>query len=156
MMGLFGSVWWFAWYLTYFVITLVPSVLVTILSFYTGVFTYSNPFFIWLAVFLYAQNLVAFSFIMSTLFDKARTASQLGALASLVLFFPKYLLTPNTPVGARLFSYFSGMIAFSDSFAAISQAEIGMSIFVRFLRFLVVVAVVVVVVGHCSNVRALV
>ncbi len=137
MMGLYGSVWWFAWYLTYFVITMVPSVLVTILSFYTGVFTYSSPFFIWLAVFLYAQNLVAFSFIMSTLFDKARTASQLGALASLVLFFPKYLLTPTTPVGARFFSYFSGMIAFSDAFSAISQAEIGMHILQLTYRFLI-------------------
>jgi ATP-binding cassette subfamily A (ABC1) protein 3 len=57
------------------------------------------------------------------LFSQLLSSGQLGSLGSLILFFPKYLLSSRTSPQSRLLAYISGPIAFSDAFAAITSSE---------------------------------
>ena len=79
----FHAVWWMAWLITFASIALVPTLGVTMLAFYMKIFVYSSPFLVWLTLFLYTQNLVAFACIVSTLFNKARLGSTFACILPL-------------------------------------------------------------------------
>ncbi len=79
----FHAVWWMAWLITFASIALVPTLGVTMLAFYMKIFVYSSPFLVWLTLFLYTQNLVAFACIVSTLFNKARLGSTFACISPL-------------------------------------------------------------------------
>ncbi len=65
------------------------------------------------------QTCVSYNFCSGNII----TGAQFAVLGTFALYFPKNLLKSTTSLGARGFSYLSGLIAFNDAFTAITQAE---------------------------------
>jgi ATP-binding cassette subfamily A (ABC1) protein 3 len=76
MMGLPSWMHWICWFINCIgvsTISIIIMVLLVSLEFKSGtgaVLDYSNPFLIFLFLFLYASSLICFLFIISTFFDR--------------------------------------------------------------------------------------
>ncbi|DAZ97518.1 TPA: hypothetical protein N0F65_009786 [Lagenidium giganteum] len=77
-----------SWYVTYMALFLVASILQTIAS-HAALFHYSQPVVIFVFFYLFSLSVLAFGFLMSTLFSRSRT----GAFAGIVVFFLMYFVS---------------------------------------------------------------
>jgi ATP-binding cassette subfamily A (ABC1) protein 3 len=89
MMGLSTSALWISWLITYFVIYVIISILITAVT-SSNLFEYSNKGLIFFFFLLFQLTTFSFAFMFSTFFSTARLASTFGALVFLVSFFPYY------------------------------------------------------------------
>ncbi|XP_072159520.1 cholesterol transporter ABCA5 [Bemisia tabaci] len=78
IMGLRDSVFWLSWFIIYAVFVSALSVISVVLLFSLNVFQHTSPLLIFLLILLYSFSIIMFSFMLTPLFDKARTAGILG------------------------------------------------------------------------------
>lgn len=124
MMGLSSSAYFFGWYVTYTTVALLPCGLVSATAGAVGFFDGVPGSALFALLTLYAQSLIAFCFISSTFFDRAKTAAQLGTLVNAILFAPSLLLGPGSPAWAALVAaLMSSPVAFAQGYAALSRAD---------------------------------
>ena len=77
----------FAWFITYFIqFSLIMSI-VTIILHYGKILTHSNPFLVFLLLEIYAVSIICFSFLISSLYSKAK----LAAACAGILYFLSYV-----------------------------------------------------------------
>ena len=87
IMGLNNSVHLFAWFITYFLqFTLIMSIVTCILHF-GKILTHSNPFLIFFLLEIYSISTICFSFLISSLYSKAK----LAAACAGILYFLSYV-----------------------------------------------------------------
>ena len=89
-----------SWVITMVAQSTLTVLLMTLLGART-VFSYSNPFLIFLFLFIFSLALVMFVFLVSTFFSKAKTAATAGTVLFFATFFPYYALTGPGTAGTR-------------------------------------------------------
>ena len=109
MMGLADVSLWLAWGITYGLVMLAASGIITLISVATKLFSPTQNFLVFLLLFLYGLSVMAFSFALVPFFNKASVASAAGSMST-ILFSLFYLLVVNveTSLGVKyLLSIFS-------------------------------------------------
>ncbi|EDV27708.1 uncharacterized protein TRIADDRAFT_53677 [Trichoplax adhaerens] len=109
MMGLRTSAFWLSWFLTYTLTILISTIVVTIIAVVASLYRASNPFIIFLLLFLYGLSIVTFSFMLTPFFNKATVAGAVGSLSTVAftaLYFPVTLL-PTPPFAKWILSLLS-------------------------------------------------
>jgi len=113
MMGLPSWMHWTCWFINCIgvsIISIIIMVLLVCLEFKAGtgaVLDYSNPFLIFIFLFLYASALICFLFIISTFFDRPNIALSLGVIIHILSY-----VIPNSSINKT-----------ADSFADYSMQE---------------------------------
>ncbi|CAO1389036.1 unnamed protein product [Diamesa tonsa] len=95
IMGLSSTLHWTAWFAKCFIFLGISFTVMTVLL-TTGimsdnkmaVFQYSNPMIIWLFFAIYVTSLITFCFLLSLIFKKSNTATNVGTLALFVTYLP--------------------------------------------------------------------
>jgi hypothetical protein len=101
-MGLRSSTFAIGWFITYFVLTIIPCALLAIASSYFGFFKYTSPATLFALVFLYVQSLLAFAFVVSTFFNSSKV------MTSLPFVLHSYYSWPSQPIICRLLAKLVG------------------------------------------------
>ncbi|CAH1274359.1 ABCA5 [Branchiostoma lanceolatum] len=130
MMGLNSMAFWTSWLVVYMTIIILESLVCIGISYAAGLFSKSNFFFYFITFLLYGLSLVNIAFIMTTFFDKARTAGAVAALATLcisALVLPISLLPADFPQAAQWALCLLSPVAFATSInqAAVLERSIG-------------------------------
>lgn len=105
-MGLSNATHWSAWFTTCLFTLFVAYSLVTIFICFGIIsgfafFARSNPFLIWIFFMFYSSAVITFCFLISVIFKKPSTASNIGTIAFLLTFMPYFQYSGNFPT----FSY---------------------------------------------------
>ncbi|XP_076337701.1 ATP binding cassette subfamily A member 3 isoform X2 [Tachypleus tridentatus] len=100
MMGLKTWLHWSAWYIKYLICLLVSITIITIfitvkVSNGLRVFDKSNPFIIFLLLFVYILTTISFCFLISTLFSKASSAAAGAGMVFFLAFIPYFFIQPR-------------------------------------------------------------
>ena len=121
MMGLKDTPYWLSWFFMYTLIYLMISILSTLVSF--AIFTYSNKFVVFLMFFLYGQSCIAFSVLISAMFNKAKTAVLVGMLIFFISYFSLLSTTTNTSQGVLSLMSFFSTVAMSQGWQTLMSFE---------------------------------
>ncbi|XP_078610116.1 cholesterol transporter ABCA5-like isoform X1 [Branchiostoma floridae x Branchiostoma japonicum] len=124
MMGLNSMAFWTSWLVVYMTIIVLESLVCIGISYAAGLFSKSNFFFYFISFFLYGLSMVNIAFVLTTFFDKARTAGAVAALSTLcasALVLPISLLPADFPQAAQWALCLLSPCAFATS---INQAAI--------------------------------
>ena len=112
MMGLRPATLWLSWLLTYLVIYIITSLLITVITAH-NVFQYSNKGLIFFFFLLAQLTFFTFALLFSTLFSNARAASTFGALVFIAIFFPYYaVFQDSTPSAQKTVACLSSPLCF--------------------------------------------
>ena len=112
MMGLKPSTLWLSWLITYLVIYVITSILITVIT-ANNVFKYSDKGLIFFFFLLAQLTFFAFALLFSTLFSNARAASTFGALIFIAIFFPYYaVFQDSTPSAQKTVACLSSPLCF--------------------------------------------
>lgn len=108
MMGLSSTLHWLAWFTKYIIMMEISIIFMTVLMCSTlladhPIFTYSNPFLIWLFFNIYAVSVITFCFFVSVIFKKSSTAANVGS----ILFFAT--LIPFNQLHDKFYSFSYGI-----------------------------------------------
>mmetsp|Transcript_26736 Transcript_26736/g.4775 ORF Transcript_26736/g.4775 Transcript_26736/m.4775 type:complete len:83 (+) Transcript_26736:977-1225(+) len=79
----------------YFIIYLIISLFATLIT--APIFQYSDKFVIFLLFFWYGMSSMSFSFLIASLFHKARTATMVGVVVYFVSYFSLFSVDETTP-----------------------------------------------------------
>lgn len=99
-MGLSNTIHWTAWLTTCYIILFVAYTLVTIFMGFGiiggfGFFAQSNIFLVWLFFMFYSFAVITFCFLVSVIFKKSSTASNIGTIAFILTFMPYFQYSNN-------------------------------------------------------------
>lgn len=99
LMGMSVSMYWLSWFIFSLVYMIVTCVMFTILFAIkrngVAVFTYSQPSLVFVFFLAYAISLIAFSFMVSTFFNKASVAAPAAGILFFVVYFPYFFLNTD-------------------------------------------------------------
>eukprot|EP00929_Paragymnodinium_shiwhaense_P046547 TRINITY_DN23705_c0_g1_i1.p1 TRINITY_DN23705_c0_g1~~TRINITY_DN23705_c0_g1_i1.p1 ORF type:complete len:1941 (+),score=414.00 TRINITY_DN23705_c0_g1_i1:131-5953(+) len=113
----------FGWYVTHSLLWLIPSILIPVIC-WTTVFEHSNKLIIFLFFWLFGVCVVAFCSLMAVFFEKAKTASVVGALMFFLLYFPyAFVNDASTAVGLKTVVSLCPPVVLSLGAALIAQLE---------------------------------
>ena len=121
MMGLKDTPYWLSWFIMYSLIYLVIAGVCTIISF--GIFTLSSKTIVFLLFYLYGQSCLAFSVLMSSLFNRSKTAVLVGMLVFFVSYFSMLSVTSNTSEGTLMGMSVLNTVAMSQAFIQLMSFE---------------------------------
>jgi len=127
MMGLGKSSLFASWALFYVLIEIVVSLGMTLVG-SINVWSRSDFGNIFLLFFLFGLSVIAFSFLLSVFFSKARLASVLGAAIWFGLYFPSTGLSDDSTQSTRLAAALASPTAFVQAFnniLTLENAEVG-------------------------------
>lgn len=123
MMGMGDLSLFLAWYITYGVVFCIIAFGVTIVA-GSGIFSGSSPFVIFLFFWLFGLSSIAYCFVISTIFSRAKTAATVGAVAYTAAFFPYYAVNKATSSTiAKVLASFCSPAAFGLSLDVITSFE---------------------------------
>jgi len=125
IIGLRRSTFWLSWAITYGIIIIVSSVIVSIVMHFANVFIYINWSVIVVSLLLYGLSCCCISFILSTLIEKSKVAHTIGVML-LIIFFAIYFLYKylNDLPDAKIFcNYLIAPIAFLSLFENLNNFE---------------------------------
>ena len=112
MMGLKPSTLWLSWLITYLIIYIITSILITIIT-ADNVFKYSSKALIFFFFLLSQLSFFTFALLFSTLFSNARAASTFSALVFIGAFFPYYaVFQDSTPSAQKTVACLSSPLCF--------------------------------------------
>jgi len=92
MAGTHPTLFWLSWLILYFVICFIISLIVTIIFQIAGTFANVNFIIMLLALLLYGLSCCNFSFVVSTLFNKTKTAGSIIGILFTVFAYSNYAL----------------------------------------------------------------
>lgn len=105
IMGLPNWLHWTSWFLKEFILQLIIAILITVVltvRWFPGTkvstFNASNPFLIFILLLLYCCSIITFSFLISTLFSKANTASIAGSIIFILVLLPFLIVGNKLPM----------------------------------------------------------
>ena len=121
MMGLKDTPYWLSWFIMYSLIYLVIAGVCTIISF--GIFTLSSKTIVFLLFYLYGQSCLAFSVLISSLFNRSKTAVLVGMIVFFVSYFIILPVTSNTSEGTLMGMSVLNTVAMSQAFIQLMSFE---------------------------------
>lgn len=100
IMGLSSVLHWLSWFIKCLIMTTITYTIVTVFLCLpiigsSAIFGLSNFFIIWLFFFLYCVGVITFCFLLSTLFNTASAASNVGVMLFFTTFVPYYVYSVN-------------------------------------------------------------
>ncbi|KAI8501113.1 ATP-binding cassette sub- A member 5 [Branchiostoma belcheri] len=130
MMGLNSMAFWTSWLVVYMTIIILESLVCIGISYAAGLFSKTNFFLYFITFFLYGLSMVNIAFVLTTFFDKARTAGAVAALSTLfvsALVLPISLLPDDIPQAAQWALCIFSPCAFATTInqAAILERTVG-------------------------------
>lgn len=126
MMGLSDFVFFGSWFITALVKGGILVTVVTIVLKVGNLFKYSNFFVILIYLLLFLFCCIAYTFVISALFDTSRTGGAVGMICYLVLFLPSIAVrTPSVPQAVQLAVSVVAPTGFSLGNSILLQAERG-------------------------------
>ncbi|CAH1785688.1 unnamed protein product [Owenia fusiformis] len=103
MMGLNNSVHWVAWFMTSFLQMSVTMAILTAMLKYGNVLSYSNPLIIFLVLEMFAVATIAFSFLVSVCYSKAKLAAACAGIIYFLTYVPyMYVAIREEAAGDRI------------------------------------------------------
>ncbi|OMJ95245.1 hypothetical protein SteCoe_1460 [Stentor coeruleus] len=121
MMGLNDTPYWLSWFIMYTIIYFVVAFFSTMISFL--IFELSNKFIVFLMFFLYGQSCLAFSVLISSIFNKSKTAVLVGMLIFFISYFSLLSVRKTTPKGTLSLLSFFNTVAMSQGFIQLMSFE---------------------------------
>jgi ATP-binding cassette subfamily A (ABC1) protein 3 len=123
MMGLKETGVWLSWFLTYCIVFLIMSIIITIIT-AGNVFKYSDKGRIFIFFFLFGISTFSFAYLISAFFSRARTASTFAAIVFFLIFFPYYTVYGNdSSAGAKTAACLSAPVCFGLGSLSIIKYE---------------------------------
>jgi len=123
MMGLPAEAISVGWYITYGILWLLPSIIIPAMC-STTVFEHSDKFIVFLFFWLFGVCVITFCSLLSVFFERARTASVVGALCFFLLYFPYVFVTgPEKSMNAKTLASLCPPVALSFGASLIVQLE---------------------------------
>lgn len=125
MMGLRYSALYWSWFLTYGLLFFVISAAITAIA-HVHLFSSSDPILIFAYFFLFCMSIIAYCFMVSVLFNRAKTASTAGVVLFFVGFFPFFAVNnKNATASAKTFGALLSPTAFGIGASTIATYEAG-------------------------------
>ena len=122
-MGLNNSVHLFAWFITYFLqFTLIMSIVTFILHF-SKILTHSNPWLILMLLEIYACATICFSFLISSLYSKAKLAAACAGILYFLSYVPCMYISIREDVAYELIPWWAKTLACMLSTSAFGIAS---------------------------------
>jgi len=106
MAGTHPTLFWLSWLILYIVICFFISLVVTIIFQFTGTFTNVNPVIMFLVLFLYGLSCCNFSFVVSTFFNKTKTAGTTIGIFFTIIAYGNYTLSVISMKVKKILSLF--------------------------------------------------
>ncbi|XP_051151534.1 ABC transporter A family member 1 isoform X2 [Andrographis paniculata] len=129
MMGLKNSMFILSWFLTYALQFAISSGIITLCTMET-LFKYSDKSLVFVYFFCFGLSSITLSFLISTFFNRAKTAVAVGTLAFLAAFFPYYTVDDEAvSMLLKVLASFLSPTAFalgSVNFADYERAHVGL------------------------------
>lgn len=122
-MGLLETPFYLAWFLTYGAIFLVVSLSITALT-RPHLLHNSSPTLVFTYFFLFGLDIIGYCFVVSVLFDKARTASIAGVVLFFMGFFAYFAVNnDNAPLESKAWSCLLAPTAFGLGASVLAKYE---------------------------------
>lgn len=122
-MGLNNSVHLFAWFITYFLqFTLIMSI-VTFILHYGKILTHTNPWLMFLLLEIYACATICFSFLISSLYSKAKLAAACAGILYFLSYVPCMYISIREDVAYELIPWWTKTLACMLSTSAFGIAS---------------------------------
>ncbi|XP_050384664.1 ABC transporter A family member 1 isoform X2 [Argentina anserina] len=129
MMGLKDGVFHLSWFIAYALQFAVSSLIITVCTM-DNLFKYSDKSVVFIYFFFFGVSAIMLSFLISTFFERAKTAVAVGTLAFLSAFFPYYSVNDEAvPMILKVIASLLSPTAFalgSVNFADYERAHVGL------------------------------
>ncbi|PRQ44758.1 putative ABC transporter, P-loop containing nucleoside triphosphate hydrolase [Rosa chinensis] len=129
MMGLKDGVFHLSWFIAYALQFAVSSLIITVCTM-DNLFKYSDKSVVFIYFFFFGISAIMLSFLISTFFERAKTAVAVGTLAFLGAFFPYYSVNDEAvPMILKVIASLLSPTAFalgSINFADYERAHVGL------------------------------
>lgn len=111
-----------SWYLTYIIIYFIASVLQSIGG-KIGIFANSDIVLLFFFFFFFSLSVLAFGYLISSLFSRARTGSFTGIVLFFLMYFISSALTPSTNLGSKSAACLLSPVALALGVDQLAKAE---------------------------------
>ncbi|CAI5730665.1 unnamed protein product [Hyaloperonospora brassicae] len=111
-----------SWYMTYILILLVGSILQALVGL-AGLFSNSSVVLIFLFFFLFSLSVLAYGFMISTIFSKARVGAFVGMVLFFLMYFVSAAFTPESAEGPKIAGCILSPVALSLGVTFLSNLE---------------------------------
>ena len=126
MMGLSSFAYWLSWITYYVIIYTILAIILTSVSLQGKVFTYSDPFLIFLYFWLFGISCMVFSIFLSMFFSRSRTAVLLGVPIFIGSYFVSFGVSdPSVSLSNKLAGSLLPTVAFDLGTAYLCIVESG-------------------------------
>ena len=122
IMGLYNSVHWLAWFITYFIQLTSIMIIITLILHYGNILMHSDPFLIFFLLEIYSISTILFSFLLSVWYSKAKLAAACAGIVYFLSYVPCMYITIREEVAVELIS-----IWFKLSASLLSTSAFGMA-----------------------------
>ena len=122
IMGLSKTSFYASWYVSYFIMLTVSSVLITLVSRLTFLGS-TSPALFFLLTLCYAMSTIAFALLLSVFFSKSRIATIVSPLASFLMAVPKFTIPVHSQLSTHVAASFSSAVAFGYGTELITNYE---------------------------------
>lgn len=111
-----------SWFITYTVILLL-SALLQALAGTIGLFANSSIFLIWLFFSLFGISVLAYGYLVSTIFSRARAGSFVGMVVFFLMYFVSVAFTSSTPEGTKTLGCIISPVALAMGVTVLANLE---------------------------------
>ncbi|TDH71046.1 hypothetical protein CCR75_004636 [Bremia lactucae] len=111
-----------SWYITYVFILFGGAALQTLMG-TLNLFAYSSAILLFLFFFLFGLSILAYGFMVSTIFSKARAGAFVGMVLFFLMYFVSSAYTPETPENQKMFGCLLSPVALTLGVKILSNLE---------------------------------
>ncbi len=123
IMGLYNSVHWIAWFITYFIQLTFIMMIITLILHYGKILMHSDPVLIFLLLEMYAITTILFSFFLSVWYSKAKLAAACAGIVYFLSYVPCMYITIREDVAVEVISIWFKLFASLFSTSAFGIAS---------------------------------
>jgi len=123
MAGTHPTLFWLSWLILYFIICFVISLIVTIIFQVTSTFSNVNPIIMFLALLLYGLSCCNSGFVVSTFFNKTKTAGSVVGIFFTVFAYANFTLSIISMTLKKIFSIVICQLAIGSFIYEVDEME---------------------------------
>ncbi len=111
IMGLNNTVHMLAWFITYFIQFSLIMIIVTLILHFGKILTHSNPFVIFFMLEVFAISTICFSFLVSSLYSKAKIAAACAGIMYFLSYVPCMYISIREDVAMEIVPWWAKALA---------------------------------------------
>ena len=111
IMGMNNSVHLFAWFITYFLQFTLIMMIVTCILHFGKILTHSNPYLVFLILEVYSISTICFSFLVSSLYSKAKLAAACAGILYFLSYVPCMYISIREDVAYEIIAWWAKTFA---------------------------------------------